>query len=471
MRPIDLCVGIDIGDANISAMYIERKKNGEWGEPTPVKVMGEEVVSYPSYFTINRREEKVIGKHAKNGIGNNPILSRAKSLLGKRFEKVDEDRLRRHYGLSIGKDRNGYAAYDVMVNDERRLISPREIYRAFIDMIIEQVLKTSHHEKIDHVVITVPVNFDEEQRGTFLSIVQQCGIPEDHITTIYEPLATTMFYADKIVRQEELSDHYILVFDLGSGTFDMSIECVKKSEVKHCYYYGDCACAGHDLTLLMMQLISGKCGLIMDSLCDKQRRQLLLKAEEAKEILSTYTTTDVDLHEINHHLGIIPVTREEFEKEIDDKLSAIIGTMDEAITRSTIRKETISRVILVGGSTFIPLLRRKLVAYFGRDDIIYDKLARNTSVAAGAAIYKPMMDRISELDTDNKPEPDTCNKPELVSGNKPEPDTCNRPELVSSNKPGQDPNKNHLSGSKLLSVIGGAAAGALSIAAYYFSGW
>lgn len=261
-------------------------------------------------------------------------------------------------------------------------------------------LKTFIHtgEEVASVVITIPASFDTIQSNATKKAGYEAGFEE--VVLLQEPIAACLAFANKGDRAEKAGKW--LVYDLGGGTFDVAIASINEQELKIIDHRGDNFLGGLDfdhrlVTDVFLKAIFQNPALAYlkkeyeERTLDFRRlyQVLLLKAEEAKKQLSVKEAVDVEL-EINDEDGVeeevvITVTRDQFNECIREKLSYTLDLVEELLTDNELEPSDIRQVILVGGSTYIPLVQELLQTRLKTE--VNTSVDPTTAVAAGAAQY------------------------------------------------------------------------------------
>lgn len=261
-------------------------------------------------------------------------------------------------------------------------------------------LKTFVHtgEDVTSVVITIPASFDTIQSNATKKAGYEAGFEE--VVLLQEPIAACLAFANKGDRAEKAGKW--LVYDLGGGTFDVAIASINEQELKIMDHRGDNFLGGLDfdhrlVTDVFLKEIFDNPALAYlqkeyeERTLDFRRlyQVLLLKAEEAKKQLSVKDTVEVEL-EINDEDGveeevIIMVTRAQFNDCIREKLSYTLDLVEELLADNELEPSDIQQVILVGGSTYIPLVQELLHSRLKAE--VNTSVDPTTAVAAGAAQY------------------------------------------------------------------------------------
>jgi len=229
--------------------------------------------------------------------------------------------------------------------------------------------------KISEAVVTVPANWGNEAREATMSAAKQAGLPAKVI--INEPTAAALYYAFK----EGLADGNYAVFDLGGGTFDISIVKVSEADVEVLGSSGIQRLGGDDFDKALRKKILEKCKSEHGKAVDEESDEVTkLEAEVVKKTLSSREEGSAKVGKLR-----IVVTRQEFESLIADKLAQLKMLCEGVMDDLNMKPEDIEAPILVGGSTRIPCVRNLVQKVFKKDPIVTANV--DEVVALGAAIY------------------------------------------------------------------------------------
>jgi len=367
-------LGIDLGTTNSAVAVLEG------GEPTII-VNAEGDRTTPSVAAFRRDGERVVGKAAKNQAITNPgnTITSIKRFIGRRFEETDSERKTVVYNVKKGKD--GRAIVEI----EGKNYTPEEI-----SAMILQKLKADAEaylgETVTEAVITVPAYFNDMQRQATKDAGKIAGLEVKRI--INEPTAAALAYGlDKGSESQT-----ILVFDLGGGTFDVSILELGDGVFEVKSTSGDNHLGGDDWDQRVIDWIADKfkADQGIDLRVDKMALQRLKDAaEKAKKELSTTQTTQINLPFVTadasgpKHLDYT-LTRAEFQKITSDLLGRCKKPVETAIKDAGINSSEIEHVILVGGSTRMPAVADMVKGITGKDP--HKGVNPDEVVAIGAAI-------------------------------------------------------------------------------------
>lgn len=250
------------------------------------------------------------------------------------------------------------------------------------------------------VVVTVPYYFKAHQCNNTREAADQAGLP--CLGILQEPIAASLFYAWQHVQEhpDREDKETILVFDLGGGTFDLTLFNLEQTKEKLLFEVlasgGDDRLGGLDFDDCLAQLILKKDGISLDKLSPleerKARQKLLVQAVDAKITLSSTNQTFIAIGDVipGHHIDT-EISRDEFENCIQHYVEKVQDIVTDLLIKANIKAQQIDRVILVGGSSNIPCMRRLLTDMIG-DDKIYANANLSLCVAEGAALYAAFLD-------------------------------------------------------------------------------
>ncbi|RMG45265.1 MAG: molecular chaperone DnaK [Acidobacteria bacterium] len=370
-------VGIDLGTTNSVVAVMEGDK--------PVVIPTKEGShTVPSIVAFSRRGERLVGPLAKRQAATNPegTFYGIKRLIGRKRDDKHVEGVARHVPYAIVAAPNGDA--HVRVGD--RVISPQEISAAVLAHLKENA-EQYLGEKVQDAVITVPAYFDDTQRQATRDAGRIAGL--NVLRILNEPTAASLAYG---LLGEEETEKVIAVYDLGGGTFDISILRLAQGVFEVLATAGDTFLGGEDFDQRIIEWLAAgfKEQTGVDPLADRLALQRLKEAaEKAKCELSRETQADIQLPFLATtpkgptHLNTT-LTREKFEELVADLVEKTRRPCEEALEMAGLSPSDIDDVLLVGGQTRTPLVQRMVQQIFGREankDVNPDEV-----VALGAAI-------------------------------------------------------------------------------------
>ncbi|MBE9571053.1 MAG: molecular chaperone DnaK [Proteobacteria bacterium] len=368
-------IGIDLGTTNSCVAVMEG------GDPVVI-ANAEGSRTTPSIVAFTDGGERLVGQTAKRQAVTNPenTIFAVKRLIGRKYDSSEVQNDIKILPYKISKASNGDACVSVRGKD----YSPAEISA----MILQKMRETAEDylgEKITEAVITVPAYFNDSQRQATKDAGRIAGLKVERI--INEPTAASLAFG-----LDKKGDRKIAVFDLGGGTFDISILEIGDGVFEVKSTNGDTHLGGEDFDLRIIEYLADefKKDQGIDLRNDKMALQRLKEgAEKAKVELSGSMETDVNLPFITadasgpKHLNI-KLTRAKLEALVDDLIEKVVGPCNTALKDSGLKTSDIDEVILVGGMTRMPKVQAKVKEIFGKEPS--KGVNPDEVVAVGAAI-------------------------------------------------------------------------------------
>ncbi len=368
-------VGIDLGTTNSCVAVMEG------GDPVVI-ANAEGTRTTPSMVAFSDKDERLVGQIAKRQAVTNPdnTIFAVKRLIGRKHSSQEVQNDIDVLPYKISKASNG----DAHVNARGKDYSPAEIS----SMILQKMKKTAEDylgETITEAVITVPAYFNDSQRQATKDAGRIAGLKVERI--INEPTAASLAYG-----MDKKGDRKIAVFDLGGGTFDISILEIGEGVFEVKATNGDTHLGGEDFDLRVVDFLANEFNKDqgIDLRGDKMALQRLKEAaEKAKMELSGSQETDVNLPFITadasgpKHLNI-KLTRAKLETLVDDLIEKVVAPCKLALKDSGLKPGEVNDVILVGGMTRMPKVQEKVKEIFNKEPS--KGVNPDEVVAAGAAI-------------------------------------------------------------------------------------
>ncbi|MCF8082117.1 MAG: molecular chaperone DnaK [Deltaproteobacteria bacterium] len=368
-------IGIDLGTTNSCVAVMEA------GDPVVI-ANAEGSRTTPSIVAFTESGERLVGQTAKRQAVTNPenTVFAVKRLIGRKFDAEAVQRDIKILPYKISKASNGDAHVSIREKD----YSPAEISA----MILTKMKETAEDylgEKVTDAVITVPAYFNDSQRQATKDAGRIAGLNVERI--INEPTAASLAFG-----LDKKGDRKIAVFDLGGGTFDISILEIGEGVFEVKSTHGDTHLGGEDFDLRIIDYLADefKKDQGIDLRNDKMALQRLKEgAEKAKVELSGSTETDVNLPFITadasgpKHLNI-KLSRSKLEALVDDLIEQVTGPCQTALKDAGLSANEVDAVILVGGMTRMPKVQQKVKEIFGKEPS--KGVNPDEVVAIGAAI-------------------------------------------------------------------------------------
>jgi molecular chaperone DnaK len=351
-------IGIDLGTTNSVVAVMEGNEpkvitNEEGGRTTP------------SVVAFEKNGNVLVGQQARRQAITNPenTIFSAKRFIGRKFEEVDEERHR--VPFKVVRASNG----DAHIEAGGKVYPPPEI-SARVLMKLKKAAEDYLGEPVKEAVITVPAYFNDSQRQATKDAGKIAGLEVKRI--VNEPTAAALAYGlSKGSEQEKI----IAVYDLGGGTFDISILEVAENVVEVISTNGDTALGGDDFDARIITWLLGefKKDTGIDVGADKLVMQRLKDAaEKAKIELSNAPETEINLPFLTadasgpKHMQV-KLSRAKFESMVADLVEKTMGPCKKALEDAKKKVEDINEVLLVGGSIRIPMVQQKVKEFFKRD--------------------------------------------------------------------------------------------------------
>jgi len=373
-------IGIDLGTTNSCVSVME-------GGEAKVITNAEGSRTTPSVVAFTDTDERLVGQVARRQSITNPekTIYAAKRLIGRQFDSAQVQSDKATLSYEIEKAANGLA--QIKVADKS--YSPAEI-SAFILQKMKQTAEDYLGETVSDAVVTVPAYFNDAQRQATKDAGKIAGL--NVIRVINEPTAAALAYGlDK--KEEEL----IAVFDLGGGTFDVSILEIGGGVFEVKSTNGDTHLGGEDFDQRIIDYLAEefKKDQGIDLRGDKMALQRLKEAaEKAKHELSSSVETDINLPFITadasgpKHMNV-KLTRSKLEQLVDDLIERTLDPMRSALKDAGVQASDIKDVILVGGMTRMPKVAETVETFFGKAP--HRGVNPDEVVATGAAIQGGVM--------------------------------------------------------------------------------
>jgi molecular chaperone DnaK len=373
-------IGIDLGTTNSCVAVME-------GDTPKVIENSEGDRTTPSIVAFSKDDQVLVGQSAKRQAVTNPsnTLFAVKRLIGRRFEDDVVQRDMDMVSYNIVKAENG----DAWVEANGKKMAPPEI-SARVLMKMKKTAEDYLGEEVTEAVVTVPAYFNDSQRQATKDAGKIAGLVVKRI--INEPTAAALAYG----MDKKRGDKKIAVFDLGGGTFDVSIIEIAEVDGEHQFEVlstnGDTFLGGEDFDLRVIEYLTSE--FERESGVDISKDPLAMQrlkeaAEKAKIELSSQQQTEVNLPYITadasgpKHLNI-KLTRAKLESLVDALIERTMGPCKTALQDAGLKVNEIDDVILVGGQTRMPKVQETVQNFFGKEprkDVNPDE-----AVALGAAI-------------------------------------------------------------------------------------
>lgn len=368
-------IGIDLGTTNSCVAVVQ-------GGETVVIPNQEGSRTTPSVVAITDKGDRLVGQIAKRQAITNPenTIFSIKRLMGRKFSSKEVDHARQRLPYRIVEASNGDAHVEIL----GKRYSPPEI-SAMILQKLKQAAEDYLGEKVTDAVITVPAYFDDSQRQATKDAGRIAGL--NVLRIINEPTAAALAYGMDKKKEEKVA-----VYDLGGGTFDISILEIGEGVIEVKSTNGDTYLGGDDFDIRLIDWMVDEFRKDqgIDLRQDKMALQRLKEAaERAKIELSTAMETEINLPFITadatgpKHL-LMKLSKSRFEQLVDDLVENTTGPCKNALSDANLKTSVIDEVLLVGGQTRTPKVQQVVQNFFGKEP--NRTVNPDEVVAVGAAI-------------------------------------------------------------------------------------
>ncbi|HUQ87691.1 MAG TPA: molecular chaperone DnaK [Vicinamibacterales bacterium] len=366
-------IGIDLGTTNSVVSVME---NGQ-----PVVIVNQEGArTTPSVVGFGKDGERLVGQVAKRQAVTNPenTVFSVKRFMGRKFNEVTEETKRVPY--TVAQDKSN----DARITVRGKQYSPPEI-SAMILQKLKQAAEDYLGDKVSDAVITVPAYFNDAQRQATKDAGQIAGL--NVLRIVNEPTAAALAYG-----LDQKKDETIAVFDLGGGTFDISVLEVGEGVVEVKSTNGDTHLGGDDFDQMVVDWMVGefKKSDGIDLSKDRMALQRLKEAgEKAKIELSSVMETEINLPFITadasgpKHMSM-KLTRAKLESLVEPLVQRTIAPLKQALADAGLTPKDVDEVVLVGGSTRMPRVQEVVKEYFAKEP--HKGVNPDEVVAIGAAV-------------------------------------------------------------------------------------
>tara|TARA_A200000113_G_scaffold224376_1_gene242121 strand:- start:27 stop:1952 length:1926 start_codon:yes stop_codon:yes gene_type:complete len=373
----DICIGIDLGTTNSCV--------GVW-QNNSVEIIANDqgIRTTPSYvaFTDN---ERIIGNGAKSQAAQNPqnTVYDAKRLIGMKYNdsKVQSDL--KHLTYTVKPDRGDKPVIHVSFKGEQKQFKPEEISSMVLTKMKETAESYLGHD-VKNAVITVPAYFNDAQRQATKDAGIIAGLDVKRI--INEPTAAAIAYG---LDKKGKGERNILIYDLGGGTFDVSLLTIDDGIFEVKATAGDTHLGGEDLDRRLMEhLMSEFKRKHKHDISGNKRavRRLQTACESAKKTLSTSTVAAIEIDALYEGIDFMTsVTRARFEDLCSDLFKKTFEPVEKVLNDAKISKSNVHEIVLVGGSTRIPKIQNQLSEFFNGKQLCKG-INPDEAVAYGAAV-------------------------------------------------------------------------------------
>ena len=372
LQQAEMIVGIDLGTTNslVAIIHPESKQPAALKEHNTSSLV-------PSIVHFDAMGNPEVGETAKGYLETDPqhTIFSVKRLMGKSYKDV--------------KDNAGFFTYKVIDDDTDSLVKVQVGDRFYSPIELSSLILKELKQRAEHIlktpvtkaVITVPAYFNDAQRQATRDAGKLAGL--DVLRIVNEPTAASLAYGMGLNKEEEKT---IAVYDLGGGTFDISLLRISNGIYEVLSTNGDTYLGGDDFDRTIMQYWMKERGIDATALHqDKQLAQSLrLKAEAAKRALSTD-----ELFSDEWNGGKLELSRTVFASLVQPLIDTTIGCCRNALKDAELTTADIDTVVMVGGSTRVPAVKQAVSAFFGKP--VNDSVNPDEVVALGAAVQADIL--------------------------------------------------------------------------------
>jgi heat shock protein 1/8 len=339
----------------------------------------------PSYVAFTD-EERLIGDAAKNQAAANPTntVFDAKRLIGRRINDATVQRDMKHWPFKVVEGPAEKPLIQVEFKNETKKFQPEEISAAVLQKM-KQTAESYLGGKVRDAVITVPAYFNDAQRQATKDAGTIAGL--NVLRIINEPTAAAIAYG--LDRKTSDKEQNVLIFDLGGGTFDVSLLSIDSGIFEVRATAGDTHLGGEDFDNILVDYCATefkrKSKLDVTTSARAMRR-LRTACERAKRILSSATQTPVEVDSLLEGVDMnVTLTRAKFESLCDSLFQKCLAPVEQVLRDAKISKDQVDEVVMVGGSSRIPRVRELLTNFFNGKKL-NDSVNPDEAVAYGAAV-------------------------------------------------------------------------------------
>lgn len=339
----------------------------------------------PSYVAFTD-EERLIGDAAKNQAAANPTntVFDAKRLIGRRFRDTSVQNDLKHFSYKVVEGKGEKCEIEVDYKGETKRYQPEEISAAVLQKM-KQTAEAYLGGTVKNAVITVPAYFNDAQRQATKDAGVIAGL--NVLRIINEPTAAAIAYG--LDRSNSKGEQNVLIFDLGGGTFDVSLLSLDDGVFEVRATAGDTHLGGEDFDNILVEFCATE--FQRKSKLDirgnaRAIRRLRTACERAKRILSTATQTSIEVDSLYEGKDLnVMITRAKFESLCDSLFQKCITPVEQVLRDAKVSKDQVDEVVMVGGSSRIPRVRELLTTFFNGKKL-NDSVNPDEAVAYGAAV-------------------------------------------------------------------------------------
>jgi len=343
----------------------------------------------PSYVAFNDAE-RLIGDAAKNQVAMNPTNSvfDAKRLLGRKFTDASVQSDKKHWSFNVISD-GGKPKVQVEYKGEEKVFSPEEISSMVLQKM-KEIAESYLGTTVTDAVVTVPAYFNDAQRQATKDAGSIAGL--NVLRIINEPTAAAIAYG--LDKKASGGEKNILIFDLGGGTFDVSILSIEDGIFEVKSTAGDTHLGGEDFDNRLVNHFAQEFQRKHKKDLTKNKRslrRLRTACERAKRTLSSSATANIEIDALFEGADFYTsISRARFEELNSDLFRGTLEPVEKALRDAKMSKDKIDEIVLVGGSTRIPKIQKLLQDYFN-GKVLNKSINPDEAVAYGAAVQAAIL--------------------------------------------------------------------------------
>merc|ERR1712216_856977 len=346
----------------------------------------------PSYVAFTETE-RLIGDSAKNQVAMNPpnTVFDAKRLIGRRFQDAAVQDDIKHFPFKVVCKDGDKPAIEVVFKGEKKIFAPEEI-SAMVLLKMKEIAESFLSKEVKNVVITVPAYFNDSQRQATKDAGAITGL--NVLRIINEPTAAAIAYGLDKKASGDKAERNVLIFDLGGGTFDVSLLTIEEGIFEVKATAGDTHLGGEDFdSRLVNFFVSEFKRKFKKDVTTNARslRRLRTACERAKRTLSSSTQTNLEIDSLFEGIDFnSTITRARFEDLNMDYFRKCMDPVEKVMRDAKLSKSQVNEVVLVGGSTRIPKIQSLLADFFNGKEPCKN-INPDEAVAYGAAVQAAIL--------------------------------------------------------------------------------
>ena len=381
------CIGIDLG-TTFSCLGVWNNNN--------VEIIANDQGSRttPSYVAFTETD-RLVGNAAKNQSAQNAVntVFDAKRLIGRKFNDATVQSDMKHFPFKVDKTSDGKPVIKVQYKGEDKTFQPEEI-SSMILAHLKQVAEAYLGDEVNDAVITVPAYFNDAQRQATKDAGTIAGL--NVLRIINEPTAAAIAYG---LDSKAAGERNILIYDLGGGTFDVSLLSIDEGIFEVKATAGDTHLGGEDFDRRLMEyfLLEFKRKHKVDISENKRAvRRLQTACENAKKALSSASMANLEIDSLYDGIDFSStISRAKFESLCVDLFKKTFDPVERVLRDAKVSKNEVHEIVLVGGSTRIPKIQAQLSGYFNGKEL-NKSINPDEAVAYGAAVQAAILSGVKD---------------------------------------------------------------------------